>query len=79
MTKTNVSPFPGATSPLQLVPEVVSQLEALLARAKTGEIREIAIAAVTDQKCISTAWHHENDYFRLVGAVSWLSRRLTDD
>ena len=76
---TNVVQFPGVTSALEPVPEVVQQLEDLLARAKTGEIREVAIAAVTDQKSITTAWHHENDYFRLVGAVSWLSRRLTDD
>lgn len=74
------------SSPLVIAPEpqpvaaVVDLLEHLLAQAKIGELREIAIASRVTGCRIATAHVGETgeDVFRMLGAVTLLSLRVGD-
>lgn len=60
----------------QAVPETVRVLEEMLARAKRGELRSVAIVGVTDQDNCLTVWNSDNQYYTLLGAASWLAYRM---
>ena len=73
----NVVPFPGRARRGDL--PVVSLLEQLLERARAGDLRCIAVAAVWSNGCAGTAWSVTEDRAALVGATSWLTYDLCKD
>lgn len=59
--------------------ETVEFLESLVERAKTGDIKAIAIGMITDADGAVTCYVTSNRKFSLIGAVSWLHQRLVND
>lgn len=66
----------GAVPVGQAVPETVRVLEEMLARAKRGEIRSVAVVGVTNQDVCVTVWNSDAQYYTLLGAASWLAYRM---
>lgn len=59
--------------------ETVEFLESLVERAKTGDIKAVAIAMITEADGAVTCYVSSNRKFSLIGAVSWLHQRLLND
>ncbi len=58
-------------------PQVIELLEDMLERAKSGQIRGIAIATVNRDDCTSTVFELGDGYLApLTGSVSYLHKRL---
>ena len=72
----NVKSIDGRTIQGQPVERVVQLLEHALNRAKSGELRSIAIAGVCANFDATTAYEHEDHIFALLGAVSYLQGRI---
>lgn len=74
----NVVPFGTQAQPGEPVPDVLATLEELLRRARTGDIRALAYATVTEGRVLGSGWTGvagtRND---LVASVTLLSHRLT--
>ena len=69
--------LPGApTLQGEAVQSVVYMLEQLLDQAKDGKIRSMAVAFVDDKADVKTNWENEENFFKLMGAVSYLSHRM---
>lgn len=60
----------------QPVELVVELLEDLLKRAKTGEVRAVAVAGVCQNGSVTSAYQHENHIFALLGGLTYLSGRI---
>lgn len=62
-------------------PDVVATLEDLLARARAGEVRGVAVACSLTGRERATAYAlGDGDYAHLVAGVAWLQHRLiTED
>lgn len=76
----NVAVFPGASTPHNVAePGVVELLQDWLAQAQRGELKAVALAAVTGAGAARTNWHHIDQYPALVGAVSCLTFRMHSD
>ena len=79
MTDKVTTLFPGTQiTQDEPVPEVVSLLEDMLARAKTGELRTAAIACATSDGCILTGYVVQDSLFTTMGALAYLSRRVCE-
>lgn len=77
MTDKKVVSLTGAHTPAtEPVADVVRKLEEMLVKAKTGEIRSVAIAAVTTEMRTLTVYDSENQIFQLLGAISYLQTRI---
>lgn len=72
----NVKSIDGSTPVGVAVPETIALLERTLERAKSGELRSVAIAGITQNGYATTEWHSEGELFALCGAVTWLSSRI---
>lgn len=72
----NIKSIDGRTVEGQPVARVVDLLEKALARAKTGELRSVAIAGVLGNHDATTAYEHEDHIFALLGSVSYLQARI---
>lgn len=59
-------------------PAVVSKLEALLVRARTGEVRAVALASVNADGSVGTAWGGDR-WSALLGCVYNLLCRLREE
>jgi hypothetical protein len=68
----------GSTPAGMVVPETVELLERALEKAKSGELRSVAIAGIKQNSNALTQWHSEGELFALCGAVSWLSSRMVE-
>lgn len=66
----------GTTPEGQPVERVVQLLENALKRAKSGELRSIAIAGVCGNHDATTAYEHEDHIFALLGALNYLQARI---
>lgn len=75
----NVKQLPG-TGTLITEPNetVVAMLEDFLAKAKAGDIRSVAIAAVGLQHNSMTAYHTENQTWSLIGSTQYLVGRMVN-
>ena len=61
------------------VASVVELLEDMLARAQTGEIRGVAIACVTTDRCTSTAFERgDGSIAMLMASTLYLQHRLVE-
>ena len=58
------------------VPEVVSLLEDMLERAKTGELRTACIAGATSDGCVISGFVVHEGLFTTMGALAYLTRRV---
>lgn len=76
MTDKVTSLFGDQIKPDEPVPEVVSLLEDMLARAKSGELRTACIASATSDGCIMTGYTVKDHLFTTMGALAYLSRRV---
>lgn len=79
MSQTSTTPAAGplAIASVEPVPEVVETLERLLERARSGELREVAIASREIGRSIATAHIGEtDDLWRLLGALRLLEHRI---
>lgn len=76
MQTSNVVSIGGLTPPDLAVPETVAELEGALLRAKSGELRSVVIVGVKANDNIVSSWHSENQYYTLLGAISWLAHRM---
>lgn len=72
----NVKHLYGNTPPNEPVPEVVELAEDMLAQAKAGTLRSLAVVGVRSNNHVMTAWHEEGQYFTVLGGLSWLSQRM---
>lgn len=72
----NVKHLYGSTPPNEPVPEVVALAEDMLAQAKAGSLRSMAVVGVRSNNHVMTAWHEEGQYFTVLGGLSWLSQRM---
>lgn len=61
----------------QPVESVVAILEKALERAKSGELRSIALAGTLGNNDATTAYDYENGIFALLGALTYLQGRIT--
>lgn len=68
----------GCTPPDQSVPETVRLLEDMLLKARSGEIRSVAIVGVKTNGHVVSAYHSEDQYYTLLGAASWLAHRMNE-
>lgn len=59
-------------------PDVIDKLESLLARARTGEVRAVAIATVNNDSSCGTSWGGDR-WAALLGCVFDLACRLRED
>ena len=77
MTEKKVVSLTGQHTPAtEPVEDVVRKIEEFLVKAKSGEIRSVAIAAVTEDQRTLTVYDSENQIFQLMGAISYLSTRI---
>lgn len=76
MSNEKVVSLAGMTPPDMAVPETVEMLEKMLARAKSGEVRSIAMAALKANGDACTQWHSEGQLFALAGAAGCLTTRM---
>lgn len=77
MSENKVVSLNGAHTPAtEPVADVVRKIEEMLAKAKAGEIRSVAIAAVTENERTLTVYDSENQIFQLMGALSYLQTRI---
>lgn len=77
MSEKKVVSLTGAHTPAtEPVADVVRNIEEFLAEAKSGEIRSVAIAAVTEDERTLTVYDSENQIFQLLGALSYLETRI---
>ncbi len=58
--------------------DVVSALEDLLAKAKSGEVTGIYFAVLLAEGSISTGFSHHDEIVRALGAVEILKRRMVE-
>ena len=66
----------GNAIPGEAAQGTVELIEEMLAKAKSGEIRSIAVAAIKANGNATTRWSHESEFIALTGAVSWLLHRM---
>jgi hypothetical protein len=62
--------------PAQVVESVVERLEEVLAAAREGRIVSVAIATISVDGSLGSAWSETDDFGKLVGAVARLQHRL---
>lgn len=67
-----------ATEPRGPNAECIEHLEALLERARTGEVQGVVIASVTDHNLIETSWTDSTRCIQAAAAVSLLFHRFMD-
>ncbi len=60
----------------QPVPETIELLEQVLEKARSGEIRSVAVVGVKPNYHVFSCWHSEGQYYTLIGGLSWLSHRM---
>ena len=73
----NVKAIHGGITPKgQPVEQVVAVLEEALARAKSGELRSVALAGVCANHSVTTTWAHEDQIFALLGGLAYLQGRI---
>lgn len=73
-----VASIGGLTPPDQAVPETIKIIESMLDKARSGEIRSIAIVGVKANQSVVSCWHSEEQFHTLLGAASWLSYRMNE-
>lgn len=74
---TNVTKLPGAPTPEgQPVQETIELIESLLEKAKTGELRSIAVAYTDDSPAIMTVWSSNREFYKLFGGVAQLMHEM---
>lgn len=79
MREDNVRTLPGAPVPgVEPVSEVVEHLKLRLAEAERGEIRSIATTAIKQNGNISTGWHANGEFWKLLGGVDWMKHRMLE-
>lgn len=66
----------GITPAGKSVEKVIQVLEETLERAKSGEIRSVAIAGVCANHSVTTTWAHEDQIFALLGGLAYLQGRI---
>lgn len=75
----NIHVMPGGTIPPgEPVKGTVELLENLLAKAKSGELRAVAVSYMLGERRVVTDWHSATDYFALIGGVGWLHQRMLE-
>ena len=60
------------------VPDVIAQLESLLADAKSGELQTFAFAAVQDKGFVSSGFAGNYDFTTIIGELRVLERNIMD-
>jgi hypothetical protein len=61
------------------VPEVISDLEAVLADAKAGVVRSVAMVVIQSDGRWATLCKGEDETLKLIGALRMLERFVMDD
>ena len=59
--------------------DCIKLLERWLQRAKHGEIQQVACVGTTANGCTTQAFHINDDFPSLIGAMSYASWRLNQD
>lgn len=76
----NVRRLPGAPVPgLESVKATVEILEEMLAAAKRGDVRSIAMTYSDGGRQMHVRWHNNGEFMKLLGAVSWLAHEMNCD
>ena len=52
------------------------EVEQMLEKARSGEIRSVAVVGVKPNHHVFSCWHSEGQYYTLTGGLSWLSHRM---
>lgn len=74
---TNVTKLPGAPTPdVDPVTDTVELLEKLLAKAKTGELRSVAVAYTDCTASVMTVWNSNREFYKLLGGVTQLIHEM---
>lgn len=73
---TNIASLNGLAPPDQSVPETIRLLEEMLEKARSGEIRSVAVVTVKANGNVTSCWHSEDQFHTLLGALSWISHRM---
>lgn len=76
MTTNVTTMFPGQVNPDEPDAEVVSLLEDMLARAKSGELRTCAMTGATSDGCALIGYVVKDALFTTMGALAYLNRRV---
>lgn len=66
------------THPDLPVPEVIEKLEEMLAMAKSGELRSVAIGGILTDGGWITKFHSEGEHMRVAGVISKLQFDFLD-
>lgn len=75
----NIRQMPGAPLPEgSVIPQTVALLEELLEKARTGEVKSVAMAYIDGAGDVSTRWAHNKEWWALQGAVAQLLHRMCE-
>jgi hypothetical protein len=75
----NIRNLPGASLPMgEPAPDTIKLLEELLERARSGDLRSIAVAYTVGDHAMRTDWNNEHEFMELIGGVAWLQSRMVD-
>lgn len=69
------SPVPG----YEPVPEVVEHLEELLAQAKRGEVRALAVVSVEPDGGVNSRSTTQGHFWKLLGGLTVLQHRMINE
>lgn len=58
--------------------DVISAIESILEKAKSGEVDAVYIVALHVDGDASTIFSSTEEYFRAVGAIEWLKKRVLE-
>lgn len=73
----NVMQLPGAPTPeTDPVPETVELIERMLEKAKSGEIRSVAVAYTLEGRGTITNWHNNGEFYVLMSSVAVLHHEM---
>lgn len=59
--------------------DVISALETILEKAKSGDLDAVYLAALHVDGDVSTIFSSTDDYFKAIGAVEWLKKRILEE
>jgi hypothetical protein len=74
---TNIQKFPGAPDhQCEPVQNSIDLLEELLAKAKSGELRSVAVAYTEEGDGVHSCWSNNHELYKLAGVVGQLLHNL---
>lgn len=59
--------------------DIIDALQDIMNKAKAGEIEAVYMACLMTNKDVSTVFSSTDDYFKAVGAIEWLKKKVLEN